>query len=460
MKKNTKRILLIAVVIAVAAGAAAAWYGLSNRDDQSQPQSPAKKSKPLQVQVKPVWQGEIVQRLELSGEVVATYAVVIAATKEGPIEYCPWREGDKVQGPRREGNKVVPGERLVEIDREVLRAEVMLAEATLTVARARLADLKAGARPEAVQKAEASVRRWEATLAEARRNFERLESLSADGHTSQQSLDQARERMEVAQAELASARENLRMLKAEPTETEVAVLEAAVKEAEARLALVRAHLAENVITAPFDGIITAVHVRPGDLVTPRSPLLEMYAPDSLVIRFSVPESQSSAVRTGFSLKATLDALNGRAFDAEITRIYPQLDQMMRTRTVEAKLTEPAEILPNMFARLSLELKRAEKAVLVPAEAVMTSATGEHYVFVVDKDKARRRTVVIGIEENSTVQALSGITPGEQVVVAGQAALRDGRPVRQTGQKTQPGDGSSQGNGQATGTPLPKSEGGR
>ncbi|MFP4434981.1 MAG: efflux RND transporter periplasmic adaptor subunit [Phycisphaerae bacterium] len=445
------------MAVLVVAGAGAIWYGLSNRDSQSSPQNSGKKPKPLQVKVQPVRRGEIVQRLELSGEVVATDSVVIAATKEGPIEYCPWREGDEVKGPHREGEAVTPGQKLVEIDREVHRAEARTAEADLDVARAKLADLKAGARSEEIDQTEASVRRWQATLAEARKSYERQKQLVADDFTSEQSVDQARERMEVAEAELAAAREKLRMLKAGPTETEIAVQESAVKQAEAKLDLAKAHLAECVVTAPFDGVITAVHVRRGDLATPRSPLLEMYAPDSLVIRFSVPEAHGSAVRPGLRLQATLDALNGRAFDAEITRVYPQLDEAMRTRTVEAQLTEPAEIVPHMFARLKLELRRADDAVLVPAEAVLTAPTGERYVFVVNQGKAKRQVVEVGIEEEDTIQVLGGLEPGQRVVVAGQAALRDGQPVRAGGQGSS-GTGKSQGGTQSKSEKSPANAG--
>jgi membrane fusion protein (multidrug efflux system) len=186
----------------------------------------------------------------------------------------------------------------------------------------------------------------------------------------------------------------------------------------------------------------------------------MYAPDSLVIRFSVPEAQGSAVRPGFRLKATLDALNGRAFDAEITRVYPQLDEAMRTRTVEAKLIETAEIVPHMFARLNLELRRADEAVLVPAAAVLTAPTGEHYVFVVNQGKAHRQVVDVGIEQDKTIQAISGLEPGQRVVVAGQAALRDGQTVRVPGQQPQGGDGAPSGDRQAADGQRPDAGAGR
>lgn len=427
-RKKPGSILPLAAVAALLGGVGAV-LSASIACAPSSPAGGAKKPPPLEVAVRKVERGAIVERLALSGEVVATVSVVIAATKEGPIEYCPWREGDEVRGPRREGETTTPGEKLIEIDREVNRAEVQAAQAVLAVARAGLADLKAGARPEEVDRAEADVERRQATLTEARRSYERQEQLIAGDFTSQQSLDQARERMQVAEAELAAARETLGMLEAGPTATEIAVREAAVAEAAARLALARAHLAECVIAAPFDGVITAVEVRPGDLAVPRSPLLGMYDPGSLVVRFAVSEAHAAAVRPGLPLEVTFDALGGLAFGAVVSRVYPELDAAMRTRTVEAKLAGPAEIVPHMFARLQLELERAADAVLVPAEAVLTAPDGERYVFVVDQGRARRRILVPGIEQEDAIQALDGLEPGELVVVAGQAALRDGQPVR-------------------------------
>ena len=392
-----------------------------------------KQAQPLFVEVQPVRRGEVTQSLEVSGEIVATESIVVAATKEGPITFCPWREGDLVHA----------GEKLIEIDREIHRAEIQAAEAVLTVARAKLADLNAGARPEEIQKAEADVRRWEATRALCEKELAREARLLEHDAASQSSLEQWKEKLAVADAAVAAAREALGMLSAGPTETEIAVQAAAVDEAAARLNLAKAHLAECTINAPFDGTISNVHVRPGDLATPRSPLLEMYAPQSLVIRFAVPEAHGAAMRPGVRAIVTLDALRGRTFSAEVTRVYPRLDAQMRTRTVEAELTEPAEIVPHMFARLSLELQRAEDAVVLPAESVMTSPSGGHFVFVVDQGTAHRRDVQLGLQQEGTVQVIRGIEAGQRVVVAGQAALRNGQPVRVAGEG-QPGGGSGQG----------------
>ena len=126
-------ILMGAVVVMVAI-----WFTLSGKSSQSSSDSNAKQPKPLLVEVHLVRHNEIARTLELSGQIVATESAVIAATREGPIMDCPLREGDIVHA----------GETLVEIDREIYRAEVQIAQAGLAVAQAKLADLKAGARPE------------------------------------------------------------------------------------------------------------------------------------------------------------------------------------------------------------------------------------------------------------------------------------------------------------------------
>jgi len=250
--------------------------------------------------------------------------------------------------------------------------------------------------------------------------------------------------MAIAKAELAAAGETLRMLKAGPTPTEIAVQSTAVQEADARLALAKAHLAECVITAPFDGTITKVYVRAGDLASAKAPLLEMFAPSSLVVRFAVPEAYAATVRPGLGMQVTLDAMPGQTFSAEVARVYPQLDQAMRTRTVEARLTEPVEPAPGMFARLSLELRKAKNAILVPAEAVLTTPTGGRVAFVVDKGKAHRRDVGLGIQGEQVVQIVGGVEAGERVVVAGHGALRDGQTVRIAGQAGRGGGKPSMG----------------
>ena len=432
---KSKRIVVIAILFLCAAAGAVLWHASLGQPPAASPEQ-GKQKKPPRVEVAPVRQASIERTLELTGEVVPTDSVVIAATKEGPITYCPWREGDEVQA----------GEKLVEINREVHRAEVQAAQATLAVAKARLEDLRAGARPEEIQRAEADVKRRQASLQEARKSYQRQAELIKQDFTSQQSVDQACERMEVAEAELTAAQETLRMLEAGPTPTEIAVQTAAVDEAAARLELAKAHLAECVITAPFAGMITKVHVRPGDLATARSPLVEMFAPSSLVIRFSVPEAHAATVRQDTRLTVVLDAHPGRQLSARVVRVYPELDKRMRTRTVEAEITNPPGLLPGMFGRVTLPLETANDASVVPSEAVVVAPNGQSLVFVAENGRAVQRRVVVGVEAAGLVQLLEGVEVGEKVIVAGQESLKDGAPIGLD--EARQADGSGPDRGQA------------
>lgn len=431
MKSRTTKWILVCAF--VAAGALLVGRLATRQSTAREESNGAKRPKAATVETQKATVGKLARTLELSGEVVSTNSVVIAATKEGPIAYCPWREGDEVNA----------GEKLVEIDRAVHRAEVQTARAALEVADAKLADLKAGARPEEIEQARASVQRWQATLEEAQAAYERQKQLRSNDFTSQQAVDQALERLKVARAELANAQVRLRMLQAGPTQTDIAVQKAAVNEATARLKLAEAHLEECIVRAPFDAVVAKVYVRAGDLATPRSPLVDLFDPDSLVVRFSVPEAHSAAVRPGLGIEARLDAIATETFHGKVERVYPRLAPDMRTRTVEARLEESVRLMPHQFARLTLTLESVSGAVTVPAPAIREMPDGRTAAYVVIDGKAIRRMVQVGIQQADRVQILEGIEAGEQVIVVGNETLKDGVPVRVVGaaQKDRPSGGS-------------------
>jgi multidrug efflux pump subunit AcrA (membrane-fusion protein) len=385
--------------------------------------------------------------LDLTGETVAVESVVISATVDGPISYCPWREGDRVAVAADKPT------RLIEINRELYRAEVTAADAALEVARAKLADLKAGTRPEEIAKAKEAVRQLEESATFAKNDLDRITKLVESGSLSGESLEKARVEHVAELAKLSSAKRHLEMLEAGYTRTAIAVQEAGVKEAQAKLDLAKARLSECVIFAPFSGTITRVHVRAGDMAAVKAPLLEMADLSSLVIRVAVPEAHASVVREGTVSRVTLDSLPGRGFAAKVVRVYPELDRRMRTRTVELALADATGLAPGMFARVSLVLETADNAVTVARHAVATTPAGGQVAYVVVEGRAALRKVKTGTEQAGRVQVLAGLEPGEKVVVAGNERLKDGVEVRvaqldkgQAGKKAASGPTATRGGG--------------
>lgn len=183
------------------------------------------------------------------------------------------------------------------------------------------------------------------------------------------------------------------------------------------------------VSAPWPGIVSRLMVREGNYVPPRTPLVELFDPKSLVVRIALPETAALSVSPEAAAQVRFDALPGRSFAARIARLYPELDRRLRTRTAEIVVESPPPLAPGMFARVSLILEVARDVVVVPATAVVTTSKQEQALFVVEGEVARLRVGKVGIEDGARVQVLSGVAAGERVVVGGQQKLKDGARVR-------------------------------
>lgn len=208
----------------------------------------------------------------------------------------------------------------------------------------------------------------------------------------------------------------------------------------AQLARIEESRTDYMISAPWSGLVSKVMVVEGDYVAPRTPLVEIFDPASLVVRFAVPESESQNVHigNGHGLSVTLDAYPGKTFPGRIIRIYPKLDPSTRTRLIEASLAKDITLTPGLFARIKMKVETHENAVLVPAQAVIVNAKGERMAFIIQDGKASARKVVTGIEADGLVEIISGVKPGEMIVVAGNEKLKDGAAVKLLEKKDGPG----------------------
>jgi RND family efflux transporter MFP subunit len=184
------------------------------------------------------------------------------------------------------------------------------------------------------------------------------------------------------------------------------------------------------ILAPWVGIVSQVHVRDGDFVFVRSPLVEIFDPGSLIVRFALPENHAIDIAVGTEIEITLDAYPKRTLSGKINRVYPDIDRQTRTRLAEAKIDQKLALLPGMFARIKVPLTRIADAVVVPKDAVIYSVGVKPALFVLKPNHTvERRTIELGIETDKFAHIRSGIKAGETVVISGYGRLRDGAKVR-------------------------------
>jgi membrane fusion protein (multidrug efflux system) len=213
----------------------------------------------------------------------------------------------------------------------------------------------------------------------------------------------------------------------EQANSNVQVLEANLKLAEARLAKMR-------IVAPFDGVVGIRNISVGDYVKDGADLVNVEDVQTLKADFRLPERMLTQVKVGQAVEIVADARPGERFAGTVDAINPRIDASGRSLEVRARLANRGGLLrPGMFARVRVIVGSRDNALLVPEEAIVPSGE-DFYVFkVIGKEDAgqvaQRVRVRIGVRRDAKVEIVDGLAEGDRVVVAGMRLARDGQPVR-------------------------------
>ncbi len=188
--------------------------------------------------------------------------------------------------------------------------------------------------------------------------------------------------------------------------------------------IARLTLQESEIRAPFAGVVSARYIKPGNLIQPNAPAFKVTQLDTLHAHIYVPERDMHKLAARQVAALSVDAWPGRLFTGSILRINPVVDAQTGTvKVTVAMASGQPELKPGMFGRVEIRYDRREQAVLVPKDAVLTEDAASS-VFVVDKGKARRRTIKTGYSDIDHYEVLEGLKADEQVVTTGQSSLKD------------------------------------
>jgi membrane fusion protein (multidrug efflux system) len=275
---------------------------------------------------------------------------------------------------------------LVERGQPVVRGQVI---ATLD---ARSATLSATA-------AQAQSKLAESQLEQARRECERVKHLLETGAISQADFDRQTAQCTAQQWSAAAA--------------------------EAQQQSATKLLGDTRIRAPFDGIVGERMVNVGQYVEPNTRVASIYQANPLRLMLTVPESDLAYVKEGLPVTFTVAAFGDTPFSANVKFISPNVRESSRDLVVEAIVPNPdGRLRPGMFALARPHVGEETRAV-VPVGAVARDDT-ETRVFTVGADKlVQERLVQLGEPMGDDVAVLSGVKPGEDVVLHPSAEVRDG-----------------------------------
>jgi len=244
--------------------------------------------------------------------------------------------------------------------------------------------------------------RAEAQLANARQTADRLSGLYERGIA-------ARKEVEDARRDLAQA-------------------EATVTEARSATAAAGRLAQRAVVRAPFDGVVASRSHEPGDLVEPggAGPILRVIDPSRLQVEAAIPAVELGRIAAGSPAR-----VRGASYPEEAARVVARpatVDPATGTALVRLAFAAPTQLPAGLAVDVEIDGAEHLAAVLVPADALVQEGS-RSFLFTVDgQQKAHRREVRVGVIAGGQAEILSGVTPGESVVVRGQTALPDGAAV--------------------------------
>lgn len=197
----------------------------------------------------------------------------------------------------------------------------------------------------------------------------------------------------------------------------------------AQVAMMKDKLNYSVIAAPFDGITGERMVSPGQYISMGASLTSLISLNPIKVEFTIPERHLSWIKEKQEVEIHVTAYPEETFKGEVYFIDPQVDELMRSVLMKAKVSNrDGRLKPGMFANLNLIINTKDNALVIPETSVIVKGD-ETAVFVVAEDnKASMRPVKLGLRLPGRVEVLDGLSEGDVVVVEGFQKLGEGSLV--------------------------------
>lgn len=322
---------------------------------------------PIPVTLTRVTSVDVVERIEVTGQLLALDRAEIAAEVDGRITGIAVEDGGEV-----------------EADGEVLSIDPERRALALDSARAR-ADETA------------------ASLHEEQREFKRVQELRGRKVASQTKLDEA--------------------------ETALALARSRRLAAKADLGVSERALRDSTVRAPFAGRIAERYVSRGEYVSQGQKLFELVSLDPLEVEFRLTERDSGRAALGQTVAVRVAPFPDEVFEGKVTVVAPTIDEKSRTLRVKAVIDNADERLrPGLFARIDLGISTRNAITMIPEESVLQRADGAVVFRSVADERVERVVIETGIHHEGRVEVVSGIRPGDFIVTHGHFRLADGQRV--------------------------------
>jgi RND family efflux transporter MFP subunit len=186
----------------------------------------------------------------------------------------------------------------------------------------------------------------------------------------------------------------------------------------------RRQLAKMTMLAPFDGVVSQVFARVGDLIDNNAPIAEVIA-TSRTVEARISEENFSGIRVGQKASVRFLGYGTQLYGASVAKVLPTADPETQRYIVHIDVDLPPEkLVPGLTGEVNIVLGERDSKTNIPRRALRGSD-----VLVVKDGKVQRRTVKVGYVALNSVEILEGLQPGDEVIVEELERFQAGDRVR-------------------------------
>jgi HlyD family secretion protein len=329
-----------------------------------------------------------------------------------------------------EGDRVKPGQLLVQLDDAAARTEAAKALARLKAAEADLHSIQSGGTREEVLTTKSELVKARSELVAANRNLAAMQQLQQRGAASAAEVEEARNRLDRAQAEVKLLEQKETSRYSRP---EIVKVKAEQEEAKTAYQAAQGMLHQSNVRAPRAGIVYSLPVRSGVFVNPGDLLVQVADLRQVQVIGYVDEPEIGRLAPGQRVTVTWDALPGRTWQGTITRI-PSTVTQLGTRNVGdiACMVDNSDmrLLPNVNVNVTVTTAQDSNVLTVSREAIRQD-DGKQYVFEIVNGELKRRNVITSVSNPTRIEITSGLSDDAFVALGAVDShpLVDGLAVR-------------------------------
>lgn len=333
-----------------------------------------------EIQVFEAKQGEITGEISLTG--------ILAPSNS--VNVCPELSGKVTKVLVQKGDFVKKGQPLIKLDDEDLKIKYRKALASLEETRD-------------------SINRAKINYDSAKKDFERMKILYEEGAISKKEHENYLTQLELTKIIYESA--------------ESSGLDAA----EAGIESIKLQLSKTTIKSPINGVVVSVNVENGEMVSAGMPIVTVTSIDSIIFKSNVIEKYLNYLKVGQKAVVYSESIPGKTFEGKLSFISPVSTTTGQQFPIEITIVNSkGELKGGMTGSAKLKIK-SSNSIVVPRSAIL-EREGLYYVFKVIDDKAVKKRVKLGIENEKYVSILEGVSKGDKIIIENVDKVIEGETV--------------------------------